>query len=129
MIPRARRFGKLLIFFLSPSASSILLLFLRVVVSKKCVTGQEEEKQAVALEFAEVIKKERPGIRCITLPETLNALNQAGLAEDYKRMVADYRDTGIFNKDTLRKVGEAAKTKYLVQLKLMNFSQELRRSV
>ncbi len=92
-------------------------------ITPSTVTGQEEEKQAIALEFAEVLKKERPGIRCVTLPETLNALNKAGLGEAYKHMVSDYRDSGIFNRDTLRQVGEAASTKFVVQLKLMTFAQ------
>ncbi|MHB8909955.1 MAG: hypothetical protein ACYDAA_13875 [Syntrophales bacterium] len=87
------------------------------------ITGQEEEKQALALIFADVLRKERPDIRCVGLPETLNALNEAGLADDYKRMIADYRDTGIFDREILQKVGEATKTGYAAQLKLMNFTQ------
>ncbi|MHB9098419.1 MAG: hypothetical protein ACYC5X_11440, partial [Syntrophales bacterium] len=87
------------------------------------VTGQEEEKQALALIFADVLRKERPSIRCVGLPETLNALNEAGLANDYKRMIADYRETGIFDRDILLKVGEATKTGYVAQLKLMTFTQ------
>ena len=92
-------------------------------ITPSTVTGQEEEKQQVALTFAEVLKKERPAIRCLSLPETLNAINQAGLSDDYKRMYVDYRDTGIFNRDILRKVGETTKTRYVAQLKLMVFSQ------
>jgi hypothetical protein len=92
-------------------------------ITPSTVTGQEEEKQVVALIFAEVLKKERPAIQCLSLPETLTAINQAGLSEDYKRMYVDYRDTGIFNGDILRKVGEATKTRYVAQLKLMVFSQ------
>ncbi len=92
-------------------------------ITPSTVTGQEEEKQAIALEFSTVLKKEQPAIRCLTLPETLNALNRAGLAGEYKKMISDYRDTGIFSRDTLRKVGEATKTKYVAQLKLMNFQQ------
>jgi hypothetical protein len=92
-------------------------------ITPSTVTGQEEEKQEVALTFAEVLKKERPAIRCLSLPETLTAINQAGLSEDYKRMYVDYRDTGIFNRDILRKVGEATKTRYVAQLKLMAFTQ------
>lgn len=92
-------------------------------ITPSTVTGQEEEKQAVALTFSEVLIKERPDIRCITLAETLNAVNQAGLAEDYKRMFEDYRDTGIFKRDILRKVGEATKTRYVAQIKLASFSQ------
>jgi len=92
-------------------------------ITPSSVTGQEEEKQQVALSFAEVMKKERTAIPCVTLPETLNAINQAGLSEDYKRMYVDYRDTGIFNRDILKKVGEATKTRYVAQIKLMSFSQ------
>jgi len=92
-------------------------------ITPSTVTGQEEEKQEVALTFAEVLKKELPAIRCLSLPETLTAINQAGLSEDYKRMYVDYRDTGIFNRDILRKVGEATKTRYVAQLKLMAFTQ------
>ncbi|HEX7533705.1 MAG TPA: hypothetical protein VF343_00485, partial [Syntrophales bacterium] len=92
-------------------------------ITPSTVTGQEEEKQEVALTFTGVLKKERPAILCLSLPETLNAINQAGLSEDYKRMYVDYRDTGIFNRDILRKVGEATKTRYVAQIKLMAFSQ------
>jgi len=92
-------------------------------ITPSTVTGQEEEKQQVALAFAEVLKKERPAIPCLSLPETLNAINTAGLSEDYKRMYVDYRDTGIFNRDILKKVGEATKKRYVAQLKLMAFSQ------
>ncbi len=87
------------------------------------ITGQEEEKQALALIFAEVLSKERPAVRCVGLPETLNALNQAGLADDYKHMIEEYRNTGLFGHDMLRKVGEVTKTGYVAQLKLMNFVQ------
>jgi len=92
-------------------------------ITPSTVTGQEEEKQEVALTFAEVLRRERPAIHCLFLPETINAINRAGLSEDYKRMYVDYRDTGIFNRDILRKVGEATKTRYVAQLKLMAFSQ------
>ena len=78
-------------------------------ITPSTVTGQEEEKQEVALTFAEVLKKERPAIRCLSLPETLTAINQAGLSEDYKRMYVDYRDTGIFDRDILRKVARRQK--------------------
>jgi hypothetical protein len=87
------------------------------------ITGQEEEKQAIALLFADVLRKERPAIRCVGLPETLNALNTAGLADEYKRMLDDYRGTGIFDVKILQKVGEVTKTGYVANLKLMSFVQ------
>jgi hypothetical protein len=87
------------------------------------VTGQEQEKQAVALAFADVLKRERRGLRVVTLAETLGAVNKAGLADDYKRMYDDYRDTGLLSREVLRRVSAATGTRYLAQLKLQGFGQ------
>ncbi|CAB5152172.1 hypothetical protein D3OALGA1CA_4682 [Olavius algarvensis associated proteobacterium Delta 3] len=92
-------------------------------ITPSTVTGQEEEKQAVAFTFANVLKQERPGIRCMTLPETLSVINQAGYADAYHQMYLDYRNTGIFKRDTLLKISDAIKTKYTAQLKLQGFDQ------
>jgi len=82
-------------------------------ITPSTVTGQEQEKQAVALAFADVLKQQRPGLKVTTLAETLSAVNRAGLAEPYKRMYDDYRDTGLFSSDTLRRVGQATGTRYI----------------
>lgn len=93
-------------------------------ITPSTVTGQEEDRQTLAFIFAEVIKEERPDIAVITLPETLSAVNSGGFAEEYKRMYDDYRDTGIFKRDILAMVGEVTGSRYLVQLKLADFSQK-----
>jgi hypothetical protein len=87
------------------------------------VTGQEQEKQAVAFTFADVIKRERQGLRVVTLAETLGAVNKAGLGDAYKRMYDDYRDTGLLSGSVLKQVGAATGARYLVQLKLQGFGQ------
>ncbi|HWI99815.1 MAG TPA: hypothetical protein VNU96_12435 [Burkholderiales bacterium] len=87
------------------------------------VTGQEQEKEAVALTFTDVLKKERPGLKVIPLAETLGSVNKAGLADTYRRMYEDYRDTGLFPGEALRRVGAATGTRYLAQLKLQNFNE------
>ena len=87
------------------------------------VTGQEQEKEAVALTFTDVLKGERPGLKVIPLAETLGAVNKAGLSETYRRMYEDYRDTGLFPGEALRRVGAATGTRYLAQLKLQNFNE------
>jgi hypothetical protein len=92
-------------------------------ITPSTVTGQEQEKQAVALAFADVLKQQRPGLKVTTLAETLSAVNRAGLAEPYKRMYDDYRDTGLFSSDTLRRVSQATATRYVAQLKLQGFGQ------
>jgi hypothetical protein len=92
-------------------------------ITPSTVTGQEQEKEAVALTFADVLKSERPALKVSTLAETLGAVNKAGMAESYKRMYEDYRDTGLFSADTLRRVGSATGSRYIAQLKLQGFNQ------
>jgi hypothetical protein len=92
-------------------------------ITPSTVTGQEEEKQAVALTFAEVLKMERPALKVATLAETLGAVNRAGLADGYRAMYEHYRDTGLFPAPVLQRVGNAVAARYLVQLKLQGFSQ------
>ncbi len=94
------------------------------LITPSTVTGQEEERQAVALTFGEVLKKARPGIRVVTLPETLGAINRAQLGDEYRQMYEEYRNTGLFRRDTLAKIGQATQARYVAQLKLSGFSQE-----
>jgi hypothetical protein len=88
------------------------------------VTGQEEDKQALALSFFEVINRSRPDLTLVSLPMALTAINRAGLASEYKRMLEDYRMTGLLDRDGIRKIGQATGARYLAQLKLAGFRQE-----
>jgi len=90
------------------------------------VTGQEEDKQSLAYVFAETLKSQRPDIRFAALPQTIGAVNRAGLAKVYRGMYHDYRDTGVFDATMLRQVAQAAGVRYLVQLKLANMEQGAR---
>jgi hypothetical protein len=92
-------------------------------ITPSTVTGQEQEKQGVALTFADVMKAQRPGVKVVTLAETLGALNRVGLADDYRHMYEHYGDTGLFPDNVLRQIGQAAGARYLAQLKLQGFSQ------
>lgn len=87
-------------------------------------TGQEEDKQALALGFSEVLREKRPEICFGTLPETLGTINRSGLADAYRDMYDEYRNTGILKKSTLHKLAEQLNVRYLLQLKLANFRQE-----
>ena len=92
-------------------------------ITPSAATGQEEEKQAVALVFAETLSEERKVIRVLPLAQTLGVINKAGLAEAYKRMYNDYRDTGLFERNVLREIGKATGTRYLAQIKVQGFGQ------
>jgi hypothetical protein len=50
-------------------------------------------------------------------------VNKAGLADTYKRMYEESRDTGLFSADALRRVGAATGARYLGQIKLQAFNQ------
>jgi len=95
-------------------------------ITPSTVTGREQDTQSLAFIFAHVMEKDRPEIRVVSLPETLSAINRAGIADEYKRMYVDYRDTGIFKKDSLRRIGEVTGVRYLAQLKLSSFNQNSR---
>lgn len=87
------------------------------------VTGQEEEKQAVAFIFFNTLEKERSNLKILSLPETLSAINKAGLAGEYEYMYREYKDTGVFKPEILHKIAQATHTRYLAQLKLAGFEQ------
>lgn len=93
-------------------------------ITPSSVTGQEEDKQALALAFTEALKKARPELRIVPLPATLSAINRANLAREYRQMFEDYRLTGIFSRETLLKVSNVTGVRYLAQLKLGGFRQE-----
>lgn len=93
-------------------------------ITPSSVTGQEEDRQALALAFTEALKLARPKLRIVSLPQTLGAINRAGLAGEYRQMFEDYRLTGIFTRETLLKVSQVTGARYLAQLKLGGFRQE-----
>jgi len=92
-------------------------------ITPSSATGQEEEKQALAMVFAEVFREQRPDVRVVGLPESLNAINRAGLGEHYRMMYRDYRDTGLFTRDTLDQVRQLTGARYIAQIKLQSFEQ------
>jgi len=92
-------------------------------ITPSTVTGQEEEKQAVAFTFSEVLYTQRPDIPIRTLPQTLSAVNRAGLEKQYTLMFEDYRNTSLFKTASLKDVAGATGMRYLGQLKLSGFQQ------
>jgi hypothetical protein len=92
-------------------------------ITPSTATGREEEKQAVAFLFADTMMRNRADVRVVSLPETLSAINRENLAGDYKRMYDDYRDTGLFKRDILERVGQVTGTRYIAQIKLQEFSE------
>ena len=87
-------------------------------------TGQEEDRQALALAFLGVLTKARPQLKVVSLPATLTAINAAGLGKEYRAMLEDYRATGLLDRKTLARISELTGVRYLALLKLAGFKQE-----
>ncbi|MFQ6005351.1 MAG: hypothetical protein ACE5OQ_07585 [Woeseia sp.] len=92
-------------------------------------TGQEADRVALALAFADTVAAQREDLHVVRLAEVLSSVNQAALSDEYKTMVNDYHATGILEKDTLRRVGEVSGARYLGLLGLAEFSQTSNRRV
>lgn len=92
-------------------------------ITPSTITGQEEDRQSLALTFAQVLQEKRPDMRVVSLPETLGSLNRAEMLAEYKAMYEDYADTGIFSRPTLKKISDLTGTRFLAQLKLSGFDQ------
>jgi hypothetical protein len=90
------------------------------------VTGQEQDRQALALILSEMMIALRPNVRVVSLPETLSAINRVGMAKEYRQMFDDYRESGMFARESLRRLGEACNARYLVQIKLSGFGRDMR---
>jgi hypothetical protein len=90
------------------------------------ITGQEEDKQTLAYLFASTLRAKRTDVKVLPLSETIGAVNRAGLAETYRSMYRDYRDTAVFDVSLLRRVAQATGARYLAQLKLSQMQQGAR---
>ncbi len=93
-------------------------------ITPSIVTGQEQYSQSLALSFSTTMKELRPEITIVPLSNTLSLINEVGLIDDYKKMYGNYRDTGIFDQDIIKKISKVTGTRYLAQLKLSAFSQK-----
>jgi hypothetical protein len=92
-------------------------------VTPSTVTGQEQDKPALALAFSKSVERQLPNVRVVPLTETLSSVNRAGLFEDYRRMINEYRDSGLLDRAALVQVGKATGARYIALLSMASFQQ------
>ena len=95
-------------------------------ITPSTVTGQEEDKPALALAFSKSLEDQRPNVRVVPLTETLTRVNRAGLFETYGRMIAEYRNSGLLDPTALAQVAKATGTRYIGLLNMASFQQAYR---
>jgi len=88
--------------------------------------GQEENRQALARGFHDLLAELRPELKTTSLADTISAINGGEMAETYGRMYTAYKETGLYDRQGLQKLGEATGARYLIQLKLQSFNQNNR---
>jgi len=96
------------------------------ILTPSAVTGQEEDRQTLALLFTEALSRARPDIAIVPLPDVLSAVNRHDLVARYQQLYYDYRLTGVFQQDVLERLGQATGARYLGQIKLARFDQGAR---
>lgn len=72
----------------------------------------------------QAVKRNRPEIHIIPYWEGLSTINNGGFTSAYAEMLKEYDSTGILNKATLKKLGDAMQTAYFIQPRLVNFQQK-----
>lgn len=93
-------------------------------ITPTTITGMEEDKQYLALTFSHALVKLRPELKVADLSYTLGQINNSNLTDEYAKMYDGYSITGIFNRETLKKIGDLTGNRFLCQLKLSHFRQE-----
>jgi len=93
-------------------------------VTPLTVTGQEQDRASLALIFSQVLQEMRPGVHVVPLTETLGDINRAGLADDYKRFMANYHGGELLDKNSLKQISGATGVRYVAELKMASFLQE-----
>jgi hypothetical protein len=93
-------------------------------VTPLTVTGQEQDRASLALIFSQVLQQMRPGVHVVPLTEALGDINRAGLADDYKRFMANYHGGELLDKVSLKQISQATGVRYIAELKMASFLQE-----
>jgi hypothetical protein len=66
-----------------------------------------------------------PPIRVVPMPDTLNRLNDQGLAGEYADMLSGFARSGILERERLQRIGAALRSRYMLQPGLAEFNRVL----
>jgi hypothetical protein len=83
--------------------------------------AHSEDRQALALVFAEKFAAMRPEVRLVPLAQTLSAVNRAGLTPSYQKMYETYAATGVMDREVLARLRGVCGARYFGMLQLAEF--------
>jgi hypothetical protein len=80
--------------------------------------GSESVRGVIGDSLLRVAERTHPGIRFISSAESLERLNDAGLAERFANLLVGYQQTGIYDRAVLQEVGDALGADHVLQLRV-----------
>lgn len=86
--------------------------------------GGDGHRPVLGDSFSKALRQIHPEIPQVPTQEALSIINRADLAEEYARMLKDYEESGILRKATLSKIGKALGVRYVIQLSLLQYTQD-----
>ena len=85
--------------------------------------GQEGLRRPLGDKLNKYLGNRLPEGKFIGNLGTMDLINNAGLTENYSRLIEDYNRSAILNKASLIKIGEAIGVEYLLYVKLLEQSR------
>lgn len=85
--------------------------------------GQEGLRRPFGNKLNKDLSNKFPAGKFIGDLETIALISNAGLTEDYSRLLNDYNRSAILNKDTLKKIGAVIGVEHLLYVELLEQSQ------
>lgn len=101
------------------------LLEERPVALLPAMTGPALRGNEIAISYylEEILRKLAPKWQTVSPREFMTRINHQGLAEAYSRLMLDYEQSHMLNRDLLRKIAGTLGTRYVFQARLVAFSQ------
>ncbi|MBI3610227.1 MAG: hypothetical protein HY204_05945 [Nitrospirae bacterium] len=87
-------------------------------------TGGNAYRRVLSDSFSKALLQIHPEIPQVPPQEALSLLNRADLADEYTNMLRDYETSGILRKESLNRIGETLGVRYLIQLSLLQYTQD-----
>lgn len=80
--------------------------------------GSEAYRGVVGDSLLQMAERTHPGIQFISAAESLERLNDAGVAERFANLLVGYQQTGIYDRAVLQEVGDALEADHVLQLRV-----------
>ncbi len=80
--------------------------------------GLDDFRGPTADSLVAAMERSEPGLAVVGDDASLARIREAGLEEDFARMVVDYLMRGVLDQGTLRRLGEAIRAPYLLNVRI-----------